>query len=113
MDLIRGLYLLATSGDTYPSNLGNPDEFTLLELANTVLKVTRCVQPDRLRGAAGRRSAGATAGHHAQQVLGWSRRWRSRKGYARLVCLGPRARPSLSFTAMARSTWAFSTSSLR
>jgi dTDP-glucose 4,6-dehydratase len=39
-DLIRGLYLLATSGEHMPVNLGNPDEFTLLELANTVLRVT-------------------------------------------------------------------------
>jgi dTDP-glucose 4,6-dehydratase len=39
-DLIRGLYLLATSGEHLPVNLGNPDEFTLLELAHTVLRVT-------------------------------------------------------------------------
>src|SRR5690348_8602198 len=39
-DLVRGLYLLATSGEHLPVNLGNPGEFTLLELAHTVLKVT-------------------------------------------------------------------------
>jgi dTDP-glucose 4,6-dehydratase len=39
-DLIRGLVLLAESGEHLPVNLGNPDEFTLLELAHTVLKVT-------------------------------------------------------------------------
>jgi dTDP-glucose 4,6-dehydratase len=39
-DLVRGLYLLATSGEHLPMNLGNPNEFTILELAETVLQVT-------------------------------------------------------------------------
>ena len=39
-DLIRGLYLLAESGDHEPMNLGNPGEFTILELAETVLRVS-------------------------------------------------------------------------
>jgi dTDP-glucose 4,6-dehydratase len=39
-DLIRGLYLLATSEEHLPLNLGNPGEFTILELAETVLRVT-------------------------------------------------------------------------
>jgi dTDP-glucose 4,6-dehydratase len=39
-DLIRGLYLLATSTEHFPVNLGNPGEFTILELAETVLRVT-------------------------------------------------------------------------
>jgi dTDP-glucose 4,6-dehydratase len=39
-DLIRGLVLLAESGEHLPVNLGNPQEFTLLELAETVLRVT-------------------------------------------------------------------------
>jgi dTDP-glucose 4,6-dehydratase len=39
-DLIRGLYLLATSGEHLPINLGNPGEFTILELAETVIRVT-------------------------------------------------------------------------
>jgi dTDP-glucose 4,6-dehydratase len=39
-DLIRGLVLLAESGEHLPVNVGNPDEFTLLELAHTVLRVT-------------------------------------------------------------------------
>jgi dTDP-glucose 4,6-dehydratase len=39
-DLIRGLYLLAQSDEHLPVNIGNPDEFTLLELAETVIKVT-------------------------------------------------------------------------
>jgi dTDP-glucose 4,6-dehydratase len=40
-DLIRGLFLLAMSGEHLPVNLGNPDhEVTMLELAQTVVKVT-------------------------------------------------------------------------
>ena len=40
-DLIRGLYLLATSDEHLPVNIGNPDrELTMLELAQTVIRVT-------------------------------------------------------------------------
>jgi dTDP-glucose 4,6-dehydratase len=40
-DLIRGLYLLATSGEHLPVNIGNPDhEVTMLELAQTVIRVS-------------------------------------------------------------------------
>jgi dTDP-glucose 4,6-dehydratase len=39
-DLIRGLVLLAESGEHLPVNLGNPAEMTLLELAETVIRVT-------------------------------------------------------------------------
>jgi dTDP-glucose 4,6-dehydratase len=39
-DLIAGMYLLAMSEDHLPINLGNPTEFTILELAETVIRVT-------------------------------------------------------------------------
>jgi dTDP-glucose 4,6-dehydratase len=39
-DEIRGLIALAESGYHNPVNIGNPNEFTLLELANTVIEVT-------------------------------------------------------------------------
>src|SRR3954462_9800036 len=39
-DLIRGLVLLAESGEHLPVNLGNPGEFTILELAQTVIRLT-------------------------------------------------------------------------
>jgi dTDP-glucose 4,6-dehydratase len=39
-DLIRGLIALAESDLHDPVNIGNPDEFTLLELAETVIEVT-------------------------------------------------------------------------
>jgi dTDP-glucose 4,6-dehydratase len=39
-DLIRGLFLLAESGEHLPTNLGNPGEFTILELAEAVVRVS-------------------------------------------------------------------------
>jgi dTDP-glucose 4,6-dehydratase len=39
-DLIRGLVLLARSGEHLPVNIGNPHELALLELARTVIQVT-------------------------------------------------------------------------
>jgi dTDP-glucose 4,6-dehydratase len=39
-DEVRGLIALAESGYHYPVNVGNPDEYTLLELAEAVVEVT-------------------------------------------------------------------------
>ncbi len=39
-DLIRGIIALAESGHHNPVNIGNPDEFTLLELAEIVKELT-------------------------------------------------------------------------
>jgi len=39
-DLVRGLMLLAESGEHMPVNIGNPREMSLLELAQTVVRVT-------------------------------------------------------------------------
>jgi dTDP-glucose 4,6-dehydratase len=39
-DLVRGLYLLATSDEHLPVNLGNPGEYTVLDLARVVVEVT-------------------------------------------------------------------------
>jgi dTDP-glucose 4,6-dehydratase len=39
-DEIRGLIALAESGHHDPINIGNPDEYTLLELAKAVVEVT-------------------------------------------------------------------------
>jgi dTDP-glucose 4,6-dehydratase len=40
-DLIRGMIALAESGYHDPVNIGNPDEYTLLELAETIRELTR------------------------------------------------------------------------
>ena len=39
-DLIRGIIALSESGVNQPVNVGNPDEYTLLQLAETVIEVT-------------------------------------------------------------------------
>ena len=39
-DLVRGLVLLARSGEHMPVNIGNPQELSLLELAETVIAAT-------------------------------------------------------------------------
>ena len=39
-DLIRGLFLLATSDEHLPVNIGNPTEMTLIELAEAVIRAT-------------------------------------------------------------------------
>jgi dTDP-glucose 4,6-dehydratase len=39
-DLIRGIIALSESGYHDPVNIGNPNEFTLLELAQVVIEIT-------------------------------------------------------------------------
>ncbi|MGA7397382.1 MAG: GDP-mannose 4,6-dehydratase, partial [Solirubrobacterales bacterium] len=39
-DLVRGLISLAESGEHMPVNIGNPDEYTLLQLANAVISAS-------------------------------------------------------------------------
>jgi dTDP-glucose 4,6-dehydratase len=85
-DLIRGLVLLAESEEHLPVNLGNPSEFTLNELAETVLRVTgsksevvyealpvddpQVRQPDITR---------------AQQLLGWQPEIELEEGLRRML----------------------------
>src|SRR5881296_2041540 len=40
-DLIRGIIALAESGAHQPVNIGNPDEYTLLQLAETIIEATQ------------------------------------------------------------------------
>ena len=85
-DLIRGIVLLAESGEHLPVNLGNPTEFTILELAQAVLKLTgsksdivyealpvddpQVRQPDITR---------------ARQVLGWEPQVQLEEGLRRML----------------------------
>jgi dTDP-glucose 4,6-dehydratase len=94
-DEIRGLYLLATSGEHLPVNIGNPHEMTLLELAEAVVRVTgskseivfealpvddpQVRQPDITR---------------ARQVLGWEPEVELDEGLRRLLAsMVPEAAP--------------------
>jgi len=89
-DLIRGIVLLAESGEHYPVNIGNPHEFTILELAETVLRLTDSTseivyealpvddpqvrQPDITR---------------ATQVLGWQPEIELEEGLRRMLGRAP------------------------
>ena len=84
-DLIRGLIALAESGEHFPVNIGNPQEFTLLELAEKVLAIwessseivhealpvddPKIRQPDITR---------------ARQILGWEPEITLQEGLTRL-----------------------------
>jgi dTDP-glucose 4,6-dehydratase len=85
-DLIRGLVLLAESGEHLPVNIGNPHEMTLLEMAEKVISVTgssseivfealpiddpQVRQPDITR---------------AEQILGWAPQVELEDGLRRTV----------------------------
>ena len=85
-DLIKGIYLLAMSEEHLPINLGNPREFTILELAETVIRVTgsqseivhealpiddpQIRQPDVTR---------------AKQILGWTPEIELEEGLRRML----------------------------
>jgi len=85
-DLVRGLILLAESGEHFPVNIGNPTEMSLLELAEAVLRATgspsqivfealpvddpQVRQPDITR---------------AQQLLGWEPQVDLDEGLARTL----------------------------
>ena len=92
-DLIRGLYLLATSGEHLPVNLGNPGEFTILELAETVLRVTgsssEIVYEALPEDDPQQRRPDITRAH---QLLGWRPEIELEEG------LAPHARPRRSRT---------------
>ena len=68
-DEIRGIVALLESDHVGPVNIGNPDEFTILELAEAVIDVTGSKSADRPRAAADRRSDPAEAGHLAGPLL--------------------------------------------
>jgi dTDP-glucose 4,6-dehydratase len=85
-DLIKGIVLLAESAEHLPVNLGNPVEFTILELAQAVLKLTgskseivyealpvddpQVRQPDITR---------------ARQILGWEPEIQLEEGLGRML----------------------------
>jgi dTDP-glucose 4,6-dehydratase len=85
-DLVRGMFLLAESSEHLPMNLGNPNEFTILKLAETVIRVTesrseivyealpvddpQTRQPDITR---------------AKEILGWEPKIELEEGLQRLL----------------------------
>jgi dTDP-glucose 4,6-dehydratase len=89
-DLIRGIVLLAESEEHYPVNVGNPREFTILELAQTLLRLIdsgseivyealpvddpQVRQPDITR---------------AKQILGWEPEIELEEGLRRMLGRAP------------------------
>jgi len=85
-DLIRGIVLLAESGEHLPVNLGNPDERTLLELAEIVKRITGASSEivfEALRiDDPMQRKPDIT---RAQQLLGWEPEIPLEEGLSRLL----------------------------
>jgi dTDP-glucose 4,6-dehydratase len=85
-DLIRGLIALAESGHHNPVNIGNPDEFTLLELAETVKELTgssaEVVFEALPEDDPKQRKPDITL---ARELLGWSPEVALRDGLARTI----------------------------
>ena len=81
-DLVDGIIRLMESDVNDPVNIGNPHEMTIEEIARAIIRDDGLDEQDRLPAAAGRRSEGAPARHHARAHaarLGAEGR-RSRKG---------------------------------
>ena len=68
-DLIRGLVALNEATDVHdPVNIGNPNEMSLLEMAELVVELTGSRAEVVFEPLPGGRPAGAPAGHHARQA---------------------------------------------
>jgi dTDP-glucose 4,6-dehydratase len=85
-DLIRGIILLAESGEHMPVNIGNPEERTLLDLADVIKRITGASSeivyealpvddPQQRRPNITR----------AQQILGWEPKVSLEEGLSRLL----------------------------
>src|SRR5881275_1347204 len=85
-DLIRGIVLLAESGEHLPVNIGNPEERTLLELAEVIKRVTGTASEivfEALRvDDPMQRKPDIT---RAQQLLGWEPEVSLEEGLSRLL----------------------------
>jgi dTDP-glucose 4,6-dehydratase len=85
-DLIRGLIALAESPHHEPVNIGNPDEFTLLELAETIKELTESSSEVVYEALPvddpKQRRPDITL---AQQLLGWSPEVPLREGLRRTI----------------------------
>jgi len=85
-DLVRGIVAMMESSETGPMNLGNPNEFTIAELAEIVLRITDSrseveYHPLPADDPARRRPVITTAG----QALGWAPKVQIEEGVRRTV----------------------------
>lgn len=85
-DEIDGLYRLFTSGDNQPMNVGNPTEFTVLELANLVLEMTGSSSPiDRQPLPQDDPKVRCPDISRARRILGWEPKIALRDGLRRTI----------------------------
>ncbi len=94
-DQIDGQLALFDSGYVGPVNIGNPDEYTVAQLADLVLELTGSASKVEHRPLPAGRPEAAAARHHAgaprARVGAESRRPRRPRSYDRLVPLVPRS----------------------
>jgi len=70
-DLIVGMMAMMNGPDSFvgPVNIGNPNEFTMLDLAKLVIELTGAKAKIVSSSPARRRPQSAPAGHHAGQEI--------------------------------------------
>jgi dTDP-glucose 4,6-dehydratase len=99
-DLVRGLYLLAGSGEHLPVNLGSSEEMTLLELANAVLRITGSKSEIVFHPLpAGEPQVRCPDLTRARQLLGWEPEVELEEGLRRLQAALASAPPMLPLAA--------------
>jgi dTDP-glucose 4,6-dehydratase len=80
-DLIEGILHLSRTDERFPVNLGNPNEFTVLESTQEVIEVTGCISGIRFESAVedhpSRRQPDITK---ARALLGWEPQITLREG---------------------------------
>jgi len=85
-DEIEGIYRLFMDGDAQPTNIGNPNEFTVAQLAHIVLEVTGSRSPIEYRELPEDDPKVRKPDiSRARAMLGWEPRIELREGVARTV----------------------------
>ena len=87
-DLVEGLIRMMNAPDDFcgPVNLGNPEEFTIRELADIVIELTGCELEARRASVAGRRPHAAAARHYTRPAaVGWRPTIPLREGLAKTI----------------------------
>jgi dTDP-glucose 4,6-dehydratase len=85
-DEIEGIYRLFHGGDAEPTNIGNPDEYTVAELARIVLELTGSASPIDYRPLpADDPKQRRPDISRARAILGWEPRVSVREGVGRTI----------------------------
>jgi dTDP-glucose 4,6-dehydratase len=108
-DEVEGLYQLFLKGDHQPTNIGNPGEFTVLQLAEMVIEMTGSKSPiQRLPLPKDDPKVRCPDITRARRITGWEPRIALREGLAKTIeyfkgmpheRLAPRPQPKSAFVA--------------